>query len=92
MPNHVHVIVRPEGEHTLNKILQSWKGYTSREANKILNCTGQSFWDREYYDHVIRDDAEKARLTKYIHDNPIKAGLCERWEDWEWSSAHARWK
>ncbi|HMJ89024.1 MAG TPA: transposase [Candidatus Acidoferrum sp.] len=44
MPNHVHVIVRPEGEHLLDEILQSWKGYTGREANKVLARTGQNFW------------------------------------------------
>jgi len=91
MPNHVHALVRPLGEHTVDSILHSWKGYTGREANKILRRTGTSFWEREYYDHWLRDDEEKARLTDYIHDNPCKAGLCERPEDWLWSTANPRW-
>ena len=89
MPNHVHAIVRPIGGHLLHEILKSWKGFTAREANKMLNRTGQTIWHREYYDHVIRDDAEKHRLMHYIHDNPVKAGLCARPEDWRWSSARS---
>lgn len=88
MPNHVHVIVRPLREHLLDQIVKSWKGFTAREANKLLKRTGDSFWAREYYDHLVRDDEERARLADYIHDNPVKAGLCSRWEDWKWSSAH----
>ena len=95
MPNHVHVLVRPLGTQLLDQIVQSWKGFTAREANKLLNRTGDAFWAREYYDHLVRDNAERARLADYIHDNPVKAGLCGRWEDWVWSSAHekhAGWK
>ena len=89
MPNHVHV--RPLGAHTLDSILKSWKGFSAREANKILGRTGESFWSHEYYDHWLRDEDEKARLTAYINDNPVKTRLCARPEDWCWSSAHPRW-
>lgn len=92
MPNHVHVLVRPMGTYLLDQIVKSWKGFTARAANQILERTGEAFWAREYYDHVVRDDAERVRLGDYIHDNPVKAGLCERWEDWHWSSAHPRWR
>ena len=88
MPNHVHALVRPLGEHRLDQIVKSWKGFTAREANLLLNRTGESFWAREYYDHLVRNDEEGARLADYIHDNPVKAGLCARWEDWRWCSAH----
>ena len=92
MPNHVHVILRPLGTHLLDQILKSWKGFTAREANKLLHRTGESFWSREYYDHLVRDDAERVRLADYIHDNPVKAGLCARWEDWPHSSANPKWQ
>jgi REP element-mobilizing transposase RayT len=92
MPNHVHVLVRPLGAHLLDGIVRSWKGFTARAANQLLGRTGEAFWAREFYDHLVRDDAERARLGDYIHDNPVKAGLCARWEDWPWSSAHPRWR
>ena len=90
MPNHVHAIVRPLGTHLLDEIVKSWKGFVGREANKLLNQSGKAFWAREYYDHLIRDDEERSRLADYVHDNPVKAGLCGRWEDWPWSSAYRR--
>ena len=88
MPNHVHVVVWPYPEHTLSKILHSWKSYTSKLANKLLKRKGETFWQAESFDHIVRDDNERARLVAYVESNPVKAGLCIRPEDWNWSSAH----
>ncbi|HKS36677.1 MAG TPA: hypothetical protein VJW76_05780 [Verrucomicrobiae bacterium] len=73
--------------HTLSDILQSWKSYTSKEANKILHRAGGTLWQAESFDHWVRDDAEHARLVGYVENNPVKAGLCLRPEDWKWGSA-----
>jgi REP element-mobilizing transposase RayT len=89
MPNHVHLILWPLPNHTLSEILKSRKGKTARQANLLLNRTGETFWQRESYDHWIRSDEEKARIRRYIHMNPVKAGLCANPEDWRWSSAWA---
>jgi len=45
----------------------------------MLGRTGP-FWQREYYDHIIRDEKDFHRLAKYILDNQMRAGL----EKWEW--------
>ena len=87
MPNHVHVVLWPMPNHTLSKIVQSWKRYTSREANRILGRTGETFWQPESFDHWIRDDEEHARCCRYVMNNPVKARLCGAPEDWKWSSA-----
>jgi len=79
MPNHVHAIVRVFPTYTLAEVLHSWKSYTAKEANRILSTHG-TFWQREYYDHLLRDDAEFERAVKYVVENPVKAGL----NDWEW--------
>jgi len=79
MPNHVHAIVRVFPTHTLSEILHSWKSYTAKEANRILRARG-AFWQREYYDHLLRDEAEFERAVKYVVENPVKAGL----KDWDW--------
>ena len=89
MPNHVHVVVWPMPGHTLSDILHSWKSFTSKATNKLLCRTGE-FWQKESFDHWIRDDAERARLVAYVEDNPGKARLCKAPEDWKWSSAHER--
>ena len=86
MPNHVHAVVRPHPDWTLSKILQSWKGYTAREANRILHRTGQMFWQPEAYDHLVRDDDDLHRCVRYTTLNPVNAALCQRPEEWPWSS------
>jgi REP element-mobilizing transposase RayT len=65
-------------------ILRLIKGSTARECNKVLNRTG-TFWQHESYDHVVRDYDELLRIVKYVLNNPVKIGLCEKWEDWKWS-------
>ena len=89
MPNHVHAVVWPLPGNTLSEILHSWKSFTSKAANKILQRTG-GFWQQESFDHWIRDEAERVRLVAYVENNPVKAGFCQRPEDWKWSSACGR--
>jgi putative transposase len=98
MPNHVHVVFgigdhgifeTIEQTHTLSdkkisQIMHSLKGYTSKEANRILGRSGP-FWEDESYDHVIQNDYELERIVSYILDNPVKSGLVENREDWKWS-------
>ena len=79
MPNHVHVVFYPHHGHPLAEILHSWKSYTSKEANKILGSEGQ-FWEREYYDHLVRDAEELERVIRYVVENPRKAKL----QNWPW--------
>jgi REP element-mobilizing transposase RayT len=88
MPNHIHAVLHPLPGWTLSKILKSWKGYTAREANKILGRIGEKFWQTESFDHVIRDDEDAHRCCLYTTMNPVNARLCARPEDWLWSSAH----
>lgn len=46
-------------------------------------------WHREYWDRYIRDHAHYVNVVKYIHDNPVRAGLVAKAEDWKWSSANS---
>ncbi len=79
MPNHVHVIFRLTGAMTLARIVQSWKSYTGRR----LPCS----WQRDYWDRCIRDRDHFEQAVAYVHDNPVKAGLCRKRAEWPWSSA-----
>ncbi len=87
MPNHVHAIVWPMPNHLLGDILKSWKQFTSRRAKQLLGLGQEPFWEPESYDHWIRNDDEKGRISRYIGNNPVTAGLCARPGDWRWSSA-----
>jgi REP element-mobilizing transposase RayT len=92
MPNHVHIILWPMPNHTLSDILKGRKQYTATQSNRILGKTGQTFWQRESFDHWIRNDEEKSRIRRYIRMNPVNATLCKSPEEWQWSSAWPGWK
>jgi REP element-mobilizing transposase RayT len=79
MPNHVHVVFQTLVGNTLARILHSWKSYTAKQANQILNRSAE-FWQREYYDRLVRDTAEFHRAVQYVIDNPKRAGL----KNWPW--------
>jgi REP-associated tyrosine transposase len=91
MSNHVHVVFEPLSMsewHSdilpLHKIMQSLKRYTARQANMLLGREG-AFWQDESYDRVIRDNNEYIRTVNYVLENPVKAGLVTKWEDWLWT-------
>ncbi|HZQ52210.1 MAG TPA: transposase [Bryobacteraceae bacterium] len=87
MANHVHVLLYPHKEASYG--LQWIKGVTAREANQLLARTGKAFWQRESYDHWVRDSEQLERIVAYIERNPVKAGLSACVDQYPWSSA---WK
>ena len=76
MPNHVHVLMTPLNGHELEAILKSIKGYSAKQINQALGSSG-TFWQRDSYDHIVRDVDQLDRFQKYIRNNPAKAGLKE---------------
>ena len=90
MANHVHVFLRPKSDATIALITKHLKGSTAREANALLQRTGQPFWQDESFDHGSRDPAEFFRIVRYIENNPVKARLVNKAADWRWSSAAER--
>ncbi len=74
MPNHVHVLVKPLSEFKLSSILHTWKSYSAHAINKALGQKGQ-LWQKESYDHIVRDVDELIRIRNYIRQNPEKAGI-----------------
>ena len=93
MPNHVHLMIRPEAVVPLPKIVQAWKGYTGKKISEAMRLGGTRaagngrVWHREYWDRFIRDERHFMSAVDYIHQNPVKAGLVSKPEAWPWSSA-----
>ena len=87
MPNHVHAVFRALPNWSLEKILHSWKSFTAKEANKMLEREG-GFWEEEYFDHLIRDEDEFYTYTEYVASNPRRAGL----KGWRWAWVRPRVK
>ena len=86
MPNHVHALIETLPGFPLGDIVHSWKSFTAKQANKLLDRAGE-FWMPDYFDRYIRDEKHLAAVTDYIEQNPMKAGLVRSAGDWRWSSA-----
>ena len=89
MPNHVHLLIETREGWPLPQLLQSWKSYTAKAINHHLGRIG-TVWMADYFDRYIRDDMHLAAVVEYIHDNPVKAGLVNKEQDWMHSSARFR--
>jgi REP element-mobilizing transposase RayT len=84
MPNHVHALVTPRVEAT--KWLAPLKAFTARQANLLLDRTGNRFWQEESYDRLVRP-GEFGRIQRYIENNPVSAGLIAEPHQFAGSSA-----
>ncbi len=74
MPNHVHVLFKPLGEHSLIDILHSWKSFTANVLNRKMNREG-ALWMHESFDTIVRDTEHLRACREYIAQNPKKARL-----------------
>ena len=73
MPNHVHLLFKVFSV-PMSQLLDAWKGFTAKQANKFLGRHGK-FWQDGYWDTFMRDEEHERRSQIYIEGNPVKAGL-----------------
>jgi REP element-mobilizing transposase RayT len=86
MPNHVHALVTPLESRPLSKILQAWKSVSGHRINRALDQKGP-VWQRETFDHLVRNEASFCKFVEYTENNPVAAGLVRRAIDWPFGSA-----
>jgi putative transposase len=87
MPNHVHLVLVPEDELGLSRVV----GRTHRLYTQYFNRGAQSaglLWQGRFKSSPM-DELRLFAACRYIEFNPIRAGLVTRAEDWRWSSVHA---
>ena len=89
MPDHLHVLVTPSDETTIEKAMQMIK---SGSAHKIGTEKPQQFpiWHRGFHDRWIKDAEQFWKAKSYIEQNPVKARLAETPEEYSWSSASGK--
>ncbi|MFU8847603.1 MAG: transposase [Opitutales bacterium] len=63
--NHVHVLLVPKIGVGLAEIVKRWKGGSARKINQGLGRSGK-LWQKEYYDHIVRNQLALDRIRKYI--------------------------
>ncbi len=88
MPNHVHLLFQVL-DVPMSALIDAWKGYTAKQANKLLRRKG-AFWQDGYWDTYMRDEAHELKTKRYIENNPVKAHLTAAPNEWAWSSARFR--
>lgn len=76
MPDHLHAIVAVGCGDRLSEVLRNWKRLTAR--------THGIEWQRGYFDHRLRAGESLELKARYIRENPVRAGLAARAEDWPW--------
>jgi REP element-mobilizing transposase RayT len=84
MPDHVHLLLCPQGTYDLSRIMKGIKGVSARKINELRQTTG-TIWQDESWDRIVRDAEEFAEKLQYMADNPVKAGLVptiERYDGW----------
>jgi putative transposase len=87
MTNHVHVVAVPEGSSSMANTFRHAHGRFSQYWNTEQNRTGH-LWQNRYYSCPV-EELVGGRVIAYVENNPVRAGMVERAEDFEWSSAGA---
>ncbi|MBI5889464.1 MAG: transposase [Nitrosomonadales bacterium] len=96
LPEHIHAIwTLPESNSDFALRWRLIKFAFSRSLPHVENRSKsriskgeRGIWQRRYWEHLIRDEADFARHVDYIHINPVKHGLVPRVVDWPLSSFH----
>ena len=84
MDNHLHLLIHDKGDKmasAMRSIGVSYAGYFNKKNNRI----GHLFQDR-FKSEAIEDDTYLFAALRYIHQNPVKAGMCSKAEEYTWSS------
>ena len=56
----------------LPKVIGYFKMNSAKRINRLRNNPGSHVWQRNYYEHVIRSEAELADIREYIQNNPLQ--------------------
>ena len=76
MPDHLHAILSFAPDRSMSGIVGDWKRFTSKSFGIV--------WQRNYFDHRLRNEEQFSLKYDYILKNPVVAGLCNSPEEWPW--------
>ena len=57
---------------SIGSLIAGFKSITTKRINQIHNTPGQSIWQRDYYEHIIRNERELNRIRRYVINNPAR--------------------
>ncbi|HEY8993325.1 MAG TPA: transposase [Lacunisphaera sp.] len=76
MPDHLHMLVAFPDDLDMRKIVTDWKSLLARKTAIT--------WQRDFFDHRIRDHENWEQKAGYIRQNPVRGGLVSRVEEWKY--------
>jgi putative transposase len=84
MPDHVHFFVTGSDEFDLGR----WIGVLKQFMARAIECgkTSEPLWQRGFFDHVLRSEESYGQKWNYVRDNPVRARLVEKADDWPYAS------
>jgi len=85
MPNHFHLILKEVIERGISNLMLALQTSYAKAINKRYDRAGHLFQGTFKSIHIDRNEY-LLHLSRYIHINPVEAGLLQRPEDWEFSS------
>ncbi len=80
MPDHAHVIIRGQSEQS--DCLQAMRLFKQYSGFWLSKNSPAVHWQKDYYDHILRNDRAIERHIRYILNNPVRAGLANHWKDY----------
>lgn len=90
LPDHIHLLLRPENIEDYPKIIRAIKYNFSHGFNDggiaIPPYAKKQIWQNRYWEHTIKNDEDLYKHLDYIHYNPVKHGHVKNVKDWEFSS------
>jgi putative transposase len=89
MPDHIHLLLTVDSMMTIEKAMQYVKGGFSHRAKKELGYQGE-IWQKGFSEVRIKDRPNFLKHRKYIHQNPVKAGLVDIPENFPYGSAYLK--
>jgi putative transposase len=87
MPNHVHFVIVPEHEGGLADLFKEAHRRYTRRINFRENWRGH-LWQERFHSFVM-DEKHLNATVRYVELNPVSARLCDKPQEWRWSSIHA---
>jgi REP element-mobilizing transposase RayT len=88
MPDHVHFFATPSpvASFALSIVVGRWKEWTAKRALRDLGAW-PPLWQPGFFDHVIRSDESMSEKWIYVRENPVRAGLVAKAEDWPYAGS-----
>jgi putative transposase len=88
MINHVHMLIVPQHEHSLSKLMQKISLVFTQHINRAQKRTGR-LWECRFYSSIVDTDKYLLSVCRYIERNPIRANIVKTPLEYKWSSAKA---